>query len=261
MTKVLYSLGRFSVRRRFAVLGVWLVVAVALVVISHQTGDTTNNNLSLPGTGSQQAMNVMAKPFPAQSNGSSPIVIHAKSGKLTDSNYASAVNNAAAQVAKEPFVASVVNPLTSQGASALSQNQSTGYLSVTTSVNPGSLSTGQAQQIIDGANPAKAAGLEVQTGGQLGQKVSTPSTESSELIGIIAAMVILTFTFGTIVAMLLPIMTAIFALASTLAIIRLLGQVVSVPTVAPTLATMIGLGVGIDYALFIVTRHFRGLNK
>ena len=259
MTKVLYSLGRFSVRRRFVVLGVWLMVAVALVVISHQTGDTTNNNLSLPGTGSQQAMNVMAKPFPAQSNGSSPIVIHAKSGKLTDSNYASAVNNAAAQVAKEPFVASVVNPLTSQGASALSQNQSTGYLSVTTTVNPGSLSIDQAQKIIDGANPAKAAGLEVQTGGQLGQKVSQPSTGSSVVIGIIAAMVILTFTFGTIVAMLLPIVTAIFALASTLAIIRLLGHVVSVPTVAPTLATMIGLGVGIDYALFIVTRHFRGL--
>ena len=99
----------------------------------------------------------------------------------------------------------------------------------------------------------------MQTGGQIGQKVSSPSTESSELIGIIAAMVILAFTFGNLVAMVLPIMTAIFALASTLAIIRLLGHVVSVPTVAPTLATMIGLGVGIDYALFIVTRHFRGM--
>src|ERR1700761_5830280 len=74
-------------------------------------------------------------------------------------------------------------------------------------------------------------------------------------------MVILTFTFGTIVAMLLPIVTAIFALASTLAIIRLLGHLVFIPTVAPTLATMIGLGVGIDYALFIVTRHFRGLGE
>ncbi len=261
MTKVLYALGRFSVRRRFFVLGVWLVIAVVLVAVSHQTGDNTNNNLSLPGTGSQDATNTMTKPFPNQANGSSPIVIHAKSGKLTDSKYASAVNNAAAQVAKEPFVASVVNPLTQQGASALSKDQSTGYLSVTTSVNPNTLSIAEAQKIIDGADPAKAAGLEVQTGGQLGQKVSTPSTESSELIGIIAAMLILTFTFGTIVAMVLPILTAIFALASTLAIIRLLGHVVSVPTVAPTLATMIGLGVGIDYALFIVTRHFRGLNK
>jgi RND superfamily putative drug exporter len=260
MTEVLYSLGRFCVRRRFVVLGVWVVVALVLVVVSHRMGDRTNDNLSLPGTGSQQAKDVLAKSFPDQVNGSSPIVIHAHSGKLTDSKYASAVNDAAAQVAKEPYVASVINPLTPQGASALSQNQTTGYLSVTTSVSPGSLSTEQAQRIIDGANPAKAAGLEVQAGGQLGQKVSQPATESSELIGIIAAMVILAFTFGTIVATLLPIVTAIFALASTLAIIRMLGHVVSVPTVAPTLATMIGLGVGIDYALFIVTRHFRGLS-
>ena len=90
--------------------------------------------------------------------------------------------------------------------------------------------------------------------------MSKPATESSELIGIIAAMVILTFTFGTVTAMLLPIVTAIFALLTTLAIIRMLGHVLTVPTVAPTLATMIGLGVGIDYALFIVTRHFRGLH-
>jgi putative drug exporter of the RND superfamily len=260
MTKVLYALGRFSVRRRFVVLGVWLVIAIALVAVSHQMGDTTNNNLSLPGTGSQLATNALAGPFAAQSNGSSPIVIHTKSGKLTDSKYANAINTATSDVAKAANVESAVSPLTSQGASQLSKNQMTGYISVTTKVNPGSLSTEQVQDIIDAASsPLQAAGLEVQTGGQLGQKVSTPSTESSELIGIIAAMVILAFTFGTLVAMALPIITAIFALASTLAIIRMLGHVVSVPTVAPTLATMIGLGVGIDYALFIVTRHFRGL--
>jgi len=261
VTRILYSIGRFCVRRRLVVLGLWVVAAVALVVVSHRLGDNTNDNLSLPGTGSEQAMNALANSFPDQANGSSPIVIHAKSGKLTDSQYASAVNDAAAQVAKAPFVASVVNPLTPQGAAALSPNQTTGYLSVTTSVSPGSLSTEQAQTIISAAAPAEKAGLEVQTGGQLGQKVSQPSTESSELIGIIAAMVILAFTFGTLVAMALPIVTAIFALASTLAIIRILGHVLSVPTVAPTLATMIGLGVGIDYALFIITRHFRGLNQ
>ena len=154
-----------------------------------------------------------------------------------------------------------VNPLTPQGASQLSKNQSTGYLGVGLSVNPGSLSVEDAQTIIDAAaKPAQAAGLEVETGGQLGQKVSKPATESSELIGIIAAMVILTFTFGTVAAMLLPIMGAIVGLLCTLAIIRLLSHVATVPTVAPTLATMIGLGVGIDYSLFIVTRHFRGLD-
>jgi putative drug exporter of the RND superfamily len=244
------------------VVGVWLVVTVALVAVSHQLGDNTNDNLSLPGTDSQRATDTLRKSFPDQANGTSPIVIHAHSGQLTDSKYANAVNEAAADVAKAPNVASVVNPLTSQGASALSKDKATGYLSVTLSKSPGSLSVGDAQTIIDAAaKPAQAAGLEVETGGQLGQKVSKPSTESSELVGIIAAMVILTFTFGTISAMLLPIVTAIFALGSTLSIIRMLGHVVTVPTVAPTLATMIGLGVGIDYALFIVTRHFRGLRQ
>jgi putative drug exporter of the RND superfamily len=261
MTPLLYGVAKFCVRRRFVVLGVWLVAAVALVAVSHRMGDNTNDDLSLPATDSQMATDALQKSFPAQANGTSPIVLHAPSGQLTDSKYASAVNSAASDVAKAPYVAGVVNPLTSQGASTLSKDKTTGYLSVTLKVSPGSLSVANAQKIIDAAaTPAKAAGLQVETGGQLGQKVSKPKTESSELVGIIAAMLILTFTFGTVTAMLLPIVTAIFALVSTLAIIRMLGHVLTVPTVAPTLATMIGLGVGIDYALFIVTRHFRGLH-
>jgi RND superfamily putative drug exporter len=261
VTKVLYGLARFCVGRRFVIFSVWLVAAVALVAVSHRVGDNTNDNLSLPGTNSQKATDALRSSFPAQANGVSPIVLHAKSGKLTDSKYSSAVNESAAGVAKAPYVASVVNPLTSQGASQLSKDESTGYLSVGLSVSPGSLSVDQAQTIIDAAaKPAQAAGLQVETGGQLGQKVSKPATESSELIGIIAAMMILTFTFGTVVAMLLPIVGAILGLLCTLAIIRILSHVATVPTVAPTLATMIGLGVGIDYSLFIVTRHFRGLD-
>src|SRR5215831_17906742 len=222
MTGVLYRLARFCVRHRFAVLAVWILVAVALVGVSHHLGDNTNDNVTLPGTNSQQAADALSKSF--------------------------------------PDVASVVNPLTAQGASALSKDQRTGYLSVTLSVSPGAMSAGDAQTIIDAAaKPAQAAGIQVETGGQLGQKVSKPATETSELIGIIAAMVILTFTFGTVVAMLLPIVTAILGLASTLSIVQIFSHAFTVSTVAPTLATMIGLGVGIDYALFIVTRHFRGL--
>ena len=228
--------------------------------VSHRLGDNTNDNATLPGTNSQQAADALSKSFPDQANGSSPIVLHVSSGKLTDSKYSQAVNSAAADVAKAPDVASVVNPLTEQGASALSKDQRTGYLSVTLSVSPGAMSVDDAQTIIDAAaKPAQAAGIQVETGGQLGQKVSKPATETSELIGIIAAMVILTFTFGTVVAMLLPIVTAILGLASTLSIIQIFSHAMTVSTVAPTLATMIGLGVGIDYALFIVTRHFRGL--
>ena len=261
MTGVLYAVGQFCVKRRFVVLAVWFVVAVVLVAVSHQLGDNTNDNLKLPGTDSQRATDTLTKSFPAQANGTSPIVFHVTSGKLTDSKYANAINQAAADTAKTAHVASVVNPLTPAGASALSKNQATGYMSVTTSVSPGSLSVDDAQKIVDAAKgPTEKVGIEVQTGGVLGTKVSKPATESSELIGILAAMFILTFTFGTVVAMLIPIVTAIFSLITTLSIIRILEHAVTVPTVAPTLATMIGLGVGIDYALFIVTRHFRGMH-
>jgi RND superfamily putative drug exporter len=260
MTGVLYRIAQLCVKRRFVVAIVWVVAAVVLVGVSHRLGDNTNDNLSLPGTNSQKATDLLAKSFPVQSNGTSPIILHAPSGQLTDSKYASAVNAAASDLSKAPHVASVVSPLSTQGAGALSKDKSTGYLTVGLDESTGSLSVQDAQTIIDAAaKPARAAGLEVQTGGQLGQKVSKPSTESSELVGIVAAMAILTFTFGTVTAMLVPILTAIFALLSTLAIVRMLGHVTNVPTVAPTLATMIGLGVGIDYALFIVTRHFRGL--
>ena len=151
MTGVLYAVARFCVRRRFVVVGVWLVAVIALVAISHTLGDNTNDNLSLPGTNSQKATDSLKRSFPDQANGSSPIVLHAPSGKLTDSKYANAVNQAASNLSKQHDVASVVNPLTPQGASALSKDQATGYLSVTLSVSPGSLSQEDAQKIIDAA--------------------------------------------------------------------------------------------------------------
>ncbi len=260
MTRILYAVARFSVRRRRVVAVVWLLVAIALTLVSHRLGDNTNDNLSLPGTNSQKATNTLQTSFPAQANGASPIVFHARNGKLTDPNNANAVNQATANLSQDRSVAGVISPLTQQGASQLTKDQATGYASVTLKVSPGSLSVDDAQSIIDRAvKPGQAAGLQVETGGQLGQKVSKPKTESSEVVGLIAAAVILTLTFGTVTAMLLPLVTAILALLSTLAIIRLIEHVATVPTVAPTLATMIGLGVGIDYSLFIVTRHFRGL--
>src|SRR3954454_11152614 len=248
VTGVLYRIARFCVAHRVVVLAVWIAGAAALVVVSHQLGDRTSDDLSLPGTDSQHATDALERSFPVQANGTSPIVLHAPGGaKLTDSKYSGAVKQAADAVAKAPHVASVVSPLTQQGAAALSKDQTTGYLTVGLDDNPGDLSLEDAQTIIDAANgPAQAAGLEVETGGQLGQKVSQPASESSELVGIIAAMAILTFTFGTVTAMFVPILTAVVALASTLAIVRMLGHVLTVPSIAPTLATMIGLGVGID---------------
>ena len=151
MTAMLYRLARFCVRQKWLVLAAWLLLTIAVVAVSHQMGDNTSDDLSLPGTNSQLATNTLSGPFPVQSRGTSPIVLHAKNGKLTDSKYKNAVDQAAADVAKAPNVASVVNPLTPQGASALSKDQTTGYLSVGLKVSPGSLSESEVQTIINAA--------------------------------------------------------------------------------------------------------------
>jgi RND superfamily putative drug exporter len=156
MTGVLYGLAQFCVRRRLIVVSVWFVVTVALVAISHGLGDNTNDNLSLPGTDSQRATDALTHSFPAQANGTSPIVLHASSGVLTDQKYANAINQAVTNLTKNKDVASAVSPLSQQGATQLSKDKATGYISVTLSVTPGSLSESSAQSLIDSSRSRSA---------------------------------------------------------------------------------------------------------
>ena len=189
------------------------------------------------------------------------MVLEAAKGKLTDSANSKAVDATVKSLEKEPGVVRAVSPLSDDGKAALSKDQKIGYISVTLSEGAADLTKEDAENIIDATSPASDAGLTVATGGYLGQAVSKADTESSEAVGLTAAVVILLFAFGTATAMLLPIVSAVLGLAASLALIGFLGHVAEVPSVAPTLATMIGLGVGIDYALFIVTRHKLQLNE
>ena len=150
---------------------------------------------------------------------------------------------------------SAISPLSPEGAEFLSKDRTVAYFPVVLGVGPGELTEEQAEAVLDAAEPAKRAGLETSVGAYVGQQLSKPDTGISDAIGIAAAIVILLFAFGTATAMVMPIGSAIIGLAISLSVIRLLENVVEVPSVAATLATMIGLGVGIDYALFIVTRH------
>ena len=174
---------------------------------------------------------------------------------MTTGKNEQAVKATVSSLKKAPHVIDAVSPLSSEGAGALSKDKQIGYISVTINVSSSDLTEDQANEIIDAESPAREAGFKVATGGYLGQEVSKPATESSEAVGIAAAVIILLFTFGTVTAMALPIATAIVGLAVGLSAIGLLGHGIDVPTVGPTLGTMLGLGVGIDYALFIVTRH------
>jgi putative drug exporter of the RND superfamily len=152
-----------------------------------------------------------------------------------------------------------VGPFGEQGGSQLNKKETIGYISLDLKDSPSELDAEEAHRIINLDRPLEKAGLSTAAGGYLGQKVSKPSTHVSEVVGLAAAVVMLLLTFGTAVAMGIPILTAILGLASGLGIIAFLSHTVEVPTSAPTLATMIGLGVGIDYSLFIVTRHLSQL--
>jgi putative drug exporter of the RND superfamily len=256
VTAPLYAIGRFCSRHHWPTIAVWLVAAVALV-LAGQSGDSkTNDNLTLPGTGSTAATELLEDNLPEQAYGSNPLVFQAKGGAaLTAPRYASAIGQTVERLDAMPDVNSAVNPLTPAGAAFLSRDRSVAYVPVVLSTGPGELTEPQAQAVLDAGAPAEAAGLKVAVGSYVGQALSKPDTGASDAIGIAAAIVILLFAFGTATAMVLPIFSAIVGLACALSIIRMLESVVQVPSVASTLATMIGLGVGIDYALFIVTRH------
>jgi putative drug exporter of the RND superfamily len=257
MTGPLYRLGHFCVRHKLVVLAVWFVAFCALAGVSVVLGQNTSDNLTLPGTNSQNATDLLNAKFPQQANGTVPIVFVAPHGhKLTESTYKDAIEKVNdAYKNDKGAVTSTVSPFDSNGSSQLSKGKTIGYISLTLKDSPSELDEKAAQDIVDVANPGKDAGMQVSAGSYVGQKLSKPSTHLSEVVGIVAAIIILLFTFGTVVAMGMPILTAIIALISGLSIIGILGQLVEVPTSAPALATMIGLGVGIDYGLFIVTRH------
>jgi RND superfamily putative drug exporter len=255
MTGPLYAIGRWCSRHHWPVIGAWVVLAIVLVAISSATGSKTSENLTLPGTGSTLATELLEENLPEQAYGSNPVVLEAPAGKkLTEPGFAKATEETVENLKRLPHVNSANTPL-EEGSKTLSKNQQIGYIPLVLGIGPGEIDEEQAQEYLDAAKPFDAAGGNASVGGYVGQQLSKPSTESSELIGLIAAVIILLFAFGTATAMMLPIVGALIGLACTLSVIKLLEHVFEVPGVAATLATMIGLGVGIDYALFIVTRH------
>ena len=255
MTGPLYHLGRFCSRHNKIVIAVWLVAAVGLALAGRAAGDRTSDDLTLPGTGSTKATDVLESKLPDQAYGSNPLVLQSTNGKLTNKQNTKAVNETVKAVKATPHVVGAINPLSDKGSEFLSKNKKVAYIPVRLDVSQSDLTKDEAQAVLDAGAPAEKAGIDVAIGGYVGQQLSKPNTHISEAIGLGAAVIILLFAFGTATAMALPIVTAVLGLVSALALIKILGLFSDVPTVAPTLATMIGLGVGIDYALFIVTRH------
>ena len=258
MSNFLYRIGRGSVRHRRMVLLAWFVGVMALFGVGKEAGGQFHDKFEVPGVESQQALDLLQTTFPAQAGGSAQVVFHAANGTLTDASTSAVVADTIGRITRLPHVAAALNPFAT---GAVSVDGTIALANVQYDAPAGGLPANTFGQLEAAVQTARDAGLQVEFGGEIPMSASKPTLGGSEGIGILAAMVILIFAFGSVIAMGLPIGTALFGLGAGLTTITFLSAFIDMPSTSEAMATMIGLGVGIDYALFIITRHRAGLHR
>ena len=255
------AIGRWCFRHRFAVIAAWVLVLVGLGALSQAVKSDYNNSFSLPGTDSTTAQQLLAKTIPAQAGDADTIVWQVSHGTVRDAAVATRMSSVLKQIAVMPEVAAVVSPYGPRGTAQISRNGRTAYATVDFTKQASNVAKSDITRVVDAAEAARAPGLNVQLGGQAIEQTEQTSLGVSSTVGVLAAAVVLLIAFGSLLAMLLPIVTAIAGVGGGLMAIAPLTHTMNVVDIAPILGALIGLGVGIDYALFIVTRHRRGLQS
>jgi putative drug exporter of the RND superfamily len=253
MSRYLSRLGRFSFRHRRAVLAAWLLVlglAAALAVVS---GGKTSDTFTVPGTQSQQAVDMLQQRIPAFAGASTQVIVVARDGaKVTTTATRDGVEASLAKFRDVPQVAVVSDPFQSR---AVSPNGRAALITVQYAVPVASVQAATLSALDAAAAPARSAGAEVEFSGSVYPGSAVKSSETPELVGIVAGFVILLITFGTVIAAGIPLLTAIIGVGIGLLGITALGSVVTISSASTALAIMLGLSCGIDYALFIASRH------
>ena len=255
------AIARWCFRHRFAAIAIWVLVLVGLGALSQAVKSDYNNSFSLPGTGSTTAQQLLGKAIPAQAGDSDTIVWQVSHGTVRDTTVTTRMSRALKQIATMPEIAAVVSPYGPHGAAQISRDGRTAYATVNFTKQANNLGKADITRVIDAAKAAHAPGLNVQIGGQAIEQTEQTPLGVSSTVGVLAAAVVLFIAFGSLLAMLLPIVTAIAGVGGGLMAIAPLTHTINVVDFAPILGALIGLGVGIDYALFIVTRHRRGLQS
>jgi RND superfamily putative drug exporter len=247
------KIARWTMGHRRLVVTVWIVATVAILAASSSVGKKTASSFTLPGTGSQQAVDLLKSNFPAQAGDADQIVFHAKIGKLTAAADRAAIGTTLGRVAGLPHVTGVVSPF-APGQHAVSRDGTIAFATVSFDQSANALPKAAVDRVITTAESARSATLDVQLGGQAIEQAQQASLGFATIVGIAAAILILLVSFGSFSAMGLPIATALLGLGAGIGLIGLASHIVDMPSFASELALMIGLGVGVDYALFIVTR-------
>ncbi len=257
------KLAKWCFNHKFVVIGVWVVAAIALNAIEGSVGSAYKDDFKLPHTDSFDAIRLLQNNVPKASGDSDQIVIAAKSGSLSDPAVRSRVQSLLAGIAKRPHVSSVDSPYTATH--QISKSGGIGYANVTFDVQSNKLSKSASKAFVTQVTNASTGNVEFEVEGQIAQQGNQDHSSSSLGIGFLAAAVVLFIVFGSFLAMLLPLLTAALSLSTGIAVIGLVSHVFTMASFANQLALLIGLGVGVDYALFIVTRYrqalLRGLSR
>src|SRR3954452_2931972 len=247
-------LARLCNRHRWRTFLVWLAALIAIQGIAAAVGTKKISSFRLPGTESQRAYDLLAAHFPAQKGDTDQIVFRARSGKLSDPATKARIAAALKGVDGAPHVRSVDSPFGPRG--QVTKDGTIGVASLNYDKSTNDIEPTDLEKAQDAMFKARSGTLQVEHGGPGAEIVRFENTQGpSEFIGVLAAAIILVFTFGSLVAAGLPLLATLLALGSSLGIITLISHLVDTPDFASQLASLIGLGVGIDYSLFVVTRY------
>jgi putative drug exporter of the RND superfamily len=245
------TLGTWAARHRRWVISGWVLVLVAAAIGNHALGGVYSDTLTIPGSNAQHGLDLLRAHDKTAGGQSGQVVFVNHSGAVSDQR--SALEQTRSNLEGLPHVLAVSDPL-AQG--AVSKDGHTAYSTINFDTNPQGLGDSYIEKVDKAVAPARKAGMKVSYGGQLGQAAAPkPNDVASELIGLTVALIVLLAGFGSVIAGILPLGSAIIGVFTGLGLLGMTAAAISYSTSSPTLATMMGLGVGIDYALFLTTRH------
>jgi putative drug exporter of the RND superfamily len=232
----------------------WVLVLIVAMAASHAAGTKYVNNLSLPGTDSERARQLLAHDFRAQAGDVDQLVLHTLRGRIAEPAVRARVTPVLDDIARLPHVSAVLSPFSPAGAHAVSRDGRTAFATVSFDERADALPKAVVERVITVARGASSDTVQVELGGRAIQEANRPSLGAATAIGLVAAIVVLLITFGSALAAGLPILTALLGLGTALGLIGLGSRLLDTPDFSTQLAALLGLGVGIDYALFIITR-------
>ncbi|MEA2423377.1 MAG: putative drug exporter of the superfamily, partial [Thermoleophilaceae bacterium] len=238
--------------RRRLVIGLWIAAIVGIGALAGASGGGFVDNFSLPGSESQKAVDLLKTKFPQQAGDSSQVVLKANTGVLTDPARKIEVEALVKKLGTLPGVAGVRDPYAGPG--AVSKDGTIGFATVAFNQQASHLAKSDIQRVIDTAKGAANPGLQVNLGGEAIKLAEQPAQSATEGIGVVVAIIVLIIVLGSLAAMSMPLIVAFAGIAVAMTIMLAVSSVFDIASFAPTLAVMIALGVGIDYALLILNR-------